>query len=423
MKILLKQSYLAERLIEEKQKEMTSSSYQTKIFGDSGMTAQERQAKLEYELKLHELIDLKKKVAGAKEKTEALLRKKDILRKDDIDSLRRFYFQTGEVPTTFIWHIDFAEVFTEKNGFDIVIGNPPYVNMVEMDARPDIWNRDRIRSLFVTARGGFDLFVPFYECAIRINRPNGYFTLITPNKLLSAEYAQEARKYLIEKATLLNLADVAHCKPFEAAVYPITTLFLNGKETGNVTIYRGVRKGSDIQITMIAEIPSRMIEELPNNIWTPLVQLGYTILTKVMAISKPLSTYCTVKGAATVSEAYEIKEILGNKENAKKGKFLVSGNLDRYLNSWGRYRTQYIKDQYQYPYLPENKSVLSRTRIKQMNSSKIIISGMAKRPKAFLDINGEYAAAKSTVIIYDSQVDLAFLCGLLNSSLLCLFII
>ena len=65
--------------------------------------------------------------------------------------------------STFIWRVDFAEVFRGKGGFDVVLGNPPYINMIQMDKVEGL--RDVMRSRYRTAQGAFDVFVPFYELA------------------------------------------------------------------------------------------------------------------------------------------------------------------------------------------------------------------------------------------------------------------
>ena len=60
---------------------------------------------------------------------------------------------------------------------------------------------------------------------------------------------------------------------------------------------------------------------------------------------------------------------------------------------------------------------LSSERLHQIRSPRIIVSGQALYPKAFLDQTGSSASGIPTVLLYDSQVPLEYLCGLLNSAL------
>jgi hypothetical protein len=122
LKILAKQADLAERLIEAKRAAVT---YQTSMFGDEGLTAKERKARAGFEARAAELSDLRERVAQAKDALERLSRAQKALDRGDTDSLRRKFFHTGQAPT-FMWRVDFAEVFGEKGGFDILIANPPY---------------------------------------------------------------------------------------------------------------------------------------------------------------------------------------------------------------------------------------------------------------------------------------------------------
>ena len=82
--------------------------------------------------------------------------------------------------------------------------------------------RTAIRKAFETARGGFDIFVPFMELGIQILRDHGMLAYITPNKLLSAKYAETLRTYLDSHAQLRSLADLSGVPVFGAAVYPVS---------------------------------------------------------------------------------------------------------------------------------------------------------------------------------------------------------
>ena len=153
---------------------------------------------------------------------------------------------------SFDWQVDFAEVFApelaestlsgkmagivntaggqmeltavpKEGGFDIVLANPPYVNMVEMDSS-DSFYRERLRDLYISASGGFDIFVPFMERGVQLLKKEGTLAYITPNKLLGAEYAKALRKYYFEQTELLSLTDLSSISLFNASVYPCITI-------------------------------------------------------------------------------------------------------------------------------------------------------------------------------------------------------
>ena len=130
LKILAKQADLAEHLMEAKQALM--KTYQTNLFGEGAMNVKERKAKAEREAQVVELRKLKRNVTKVKIELEQLVRGKRVPVRGNLEALRRKYFHTGEYPT-FMWWVDFAEVFQEKKGFDVVIANPPYRDIKGLD--------------------------------------------------------------------------------------------------------------------------------------------------------------------------------------------------------------------------------------------------------------------------------------------------
>ena len=170
LKILAKQADLAERLIAAKTSALTS--YQAQLFGEDTISVKERRAKEEHEGQIKELNDLKIKVANAKSAIERITQQKRILVKGDIDTLRRQYFQTGAYPT-FIWRVDFAEVFIEKGGFDIVIANPPYVRADSGDVHLAFRKKLEESKIYETLYEKWDLMVPFIERGLKLSKSCG----------------------------------------------------------------------------------------------------------------------------------------------------------------------------------------------------------------------------------------------------------
>jgi len=94
-------------------------------------------------------------------------------------------------------------MFGFGGGFDVVIGNPPYVNVEEIDEtiKKNIKN-------FKTAYQKYDLYVLFYEKAIELLKQNGHLNYITSNKFLSQGYGlllrKEFLKYFIHQIINFN---------------------------------------------------------------------------------------------------------------------------------------------------------------------------------------------------------------------------
>jgi hypothetical protein len=93
----------------------------------------------------------------------------------------------------FIWKLEFIDVFEGKKGFDVVIANPPYVNVEEIDE-----GIKKYIHLFQLAYQKYDLYVLFYEKALSLLKDNGVLNFISSNKFLSQGYGLLLRRYLLK---------------------------------------------------------------------------------------------------------------------------------------------------------------------------------------------------------------------------------
>ena len=323
--------------------------------------------------------------------------------------------------SSFLWRVNFAEVFCEKGGFDVVLGNPPYVNMIQMDKVEGL--RDVLRSRYHTARGAFDLFVPFCELAHENAREAGVVSLIVPNKILSAEYAAALRQFLSEKTTLVHFLDASKCRPFEAAVYPVAILFLRRPATrpAMIDVYRATRAGSQIGIQRRARCEPKLLRSFPHGIWSPILENGIALLAAAMSAESRLEDACTIRQAASVDEAYKVLKPLLCEQGDVKGKrhkqFLVSGTIDRYRSLWGARDTFYLKSRFAEPVLRVDHARLSASASVRSSRRKSFFPARRVYPKAFLDESGDFASGIPTVLLYDAKMPLEYLCGLINSRL------
>lgn len=109
----------------------------------------------------------------------------------------------------FPWKIFFSEVFLKNNGFDIIIGNPPYIGVVEISKFT--W-RENLKENF-----GFvdDLYSHFTFLALLICKDNGLVSFITSDTFMTLQTKHNLRKKILENK-LLSLAPTP--KAFSAMV-------------------------------------------------------------------------------------------------------------------------------------------------------------------------------------------------------------
>ena len=137
---------------------------------------------------------------------------------------RRTLARDGEVPW-FHYQAHFADVFA-RGGFDLVVGNPPWLRAEEL--APALRGRLARRYRWWRAGGrGYanraDLALAFLERAFELAAPDGVVAMLVPAKLATAGYGAAARHGLAAGATLVHVADLG-CEPtavFEATAYPL----------------------------------------------------------------------------------------------------------------------------------------------------------------------------------------------------------
>jgi hypothetical protein len=112
----------------------------------------------------------------------------------------------------FNWQNEFPQVF-EKGGFEVVIGNPPYVRqeLLGMDVK-----KTYMSEFPNVGNGTADLYVYFYELGLRLLRDGGMLSYITPNKWFKTKYGKELRKYIVEYS-IIEIVDFFENRIFEDA--------------------------------------------------------------------------------------------------------------------------------------------------------------------------------------------------------------
>lgn len=98
--------------------------------------------------------------------------------------LRKFFGKNFRDRKSFNWEDEFPEVF-KQGGFDVVIGNPPYVGVRELDDVSKKFFEERFR----TAKEQYDLYVLFMEQSLsKLLKQNGFLGFIVPNKFMITKY-------------------------------------------------------------------------------------------------------------------------------------------------------------------------------------------------------------------------------------------
>lgn len=314
-----------------------------------------------------------------------------------------------------LWQLEFARIFYEKGGFDIVIGNPPYVDSEEMiRSMPE--EREFYTKRYTCTRGNWDLFVPFIEKGIDLLAKDRVISYIVPNKLISAPYTVELRKKMAVNH-IVEIRDYSNVNVFKSAsVYPVVFRIITNEARTAVSMDLMEDMTSIKQHNVIEA--EKFYSDINWDKYFNTSQIALKIIEKMQQYPA-LSTIADVKGAATVNEAYLVKEFMyeddGSDETAIK--FINTGGIDKYKSYYGKEFIRYLKGKYMFPVVKQTDlKNMSEKRYAESRSEKIIIGGMNKVLECLWD-NGQYLAGKSTTIVYNNA-HLKYLTACLNSKLM-----
>ena len=175
-----------------------------------------------------ELRDANASHFAAKRFADKRKRKEKILRlRDELATLLKaeLTLKPGDAERMTAWdpfdqnrHADFFDpewMFGFQSGFDIVIGNPPYVRQESIKE-----DKPRFKPHYVTYNGTADLFVYFYERSFQLLNPNGCLSFITSNKWFRAKYGTALREYMVTHTEMRQIIDFGDEAVFDALAYP-----------------------------------------------------------------------------------------------------------------------------------------------------------------------------------------------------------
>jgi len=194
----------------------------------------------------------------------------------------------------FLWHTWFSDVFNRedgKNGFDIVIGNPPYIQLQN--------NGGELAALYENckfetfARTG-DIYCLFYEKGWQVLRPNGHLCFITSNKWMRAGYGEKTRGFFAAKTNPKYLIDFAGVKIFENATVD-TNILIFAKESNehktSCAVTDKLNKESVKELSVFVEQNKTVCDFANSDSWVILSPIEQSIKRKIEAVGTPLKDW------------------------------------------------------------------------------------------------------------------------------------
>lgn len=244
----------------------------------------------------------------------------------------------------FEWRFEFPEVLNNKGefeGFDVVIGNPPYIRQEEIKSQ-----KEYLLNNYKTFSSTADLYIFFVEKGFELLKSTGNFVYIIPNKWMQAGYGKAMRTFLLDKQ-LHSIIDFGDLQVFDnVTTYPC---ILSASKIKTENIFQSTSVSTlkfdngfnDYINTNKKQIDSN---ELNDGSWMISSSIEQKILTKIKLQSVTLSEYIngnSYRGILTgLSEAFLIdtktkEKLINDDSNSERfiKPFLQGRNIKPYASS------------------------------------------------------------------------------------------
>ncbi|MGC6509687.1 MAG: Eco57I restriction-modification methylase domain-containing protein [Myxococcota bacterium] len=298
----------------------------------------------------------------------------------------------------FSWRDTFKAVFL-NGGFDAVIGNPPFLDSTHIKKnQPEL--RPLMGNLYNTAKGNWDLYIPFTELGLSLLKPKGRMGFVTPNKILASDYAAELQAFMLSTHRLLSMHDYSGVTSFSDAQVPVVISIIMATSSCPKDLVRCVRHGvhteSFCSIETLRSFPKGYIA-LP-------LSGDHGRLLQLLKNSIPLSTVAKVSDGASTSEAYIIRDSVQEGLAEHWGeptqlKLINTGTIDPWTLLWGEKQIRYLGFKGFYPVVDATwfQERFPR-RYAQTVRETLVIAGMGARLEAAVAPSG-VLCGKSTVLV------------------------
>lgn len=224
LKILQGKIELAEQLLADLR---DTSQFADNLFGSKAQTKKQKEKKEKFIVKKLQAELLNKATENARQEISNLTKKSEV-KLADVEHIENRHFEES-----FIWKLEFAEIFSENNGFDIVIANPPYVGE---KGHKEIFREIKQGTLGKFYRGKMDIFYFFFHLAINLSGQNSQIAFITTDYYPTAYGALKLRKDFKEHTIVRKLIDFNELKVFESALGQHNMITILTKATDKTAI-------------------------------------------------------------------------------------------------------------------------------------------------------------------------------------------
>lgn len=297
--------------------------------------------------------------------------------------------------------------------FDIVIGNPPYIDSETMVKNGLLKEREYISKNYKFASGNWDIYIAFFERGLGLLKSDGNLIFITPDKWISKNFGLNFRK-----SNLSHFKNITHVgrNVFESAKVDSIITQITNKNIDSIEVGDFSRE----EYETINIVNKNTLSE-PYT-FDVLLSKNLGFINFCDAGKGSVKEFLVCENACATSDCYLLKEWIEEEPknpSEEYFKLVNTGTLDKFFTRWGLKPMTYLKDKYEKPVVSKKNfsKQFQNSYYKKTILPKLIIKGLTKLDVA-LDLSGEVIPGKSTLIFTSTDLDkLKILSGVLNSSL------
>jgi len=175
--------------------------------------------------------------------------------------LEKYFGKNWRDKKPFNWQEEFPDVF-KQGGFDVIIGNPPYV---VLDSDDD--SLPFLRDKYISSEGGkTNLYKAFIERSIKLLGENGHLGFICPSNYLSSADSKSLRKFILNETNIIEIVEYSEeDSVFEGVTQALTTIILKKSKEQNLKSRILTKKHGNIFIDQKEFIKNKTYEFISDN--------------------------------------------------------------------------------------------------------------------------------------------------------------
>jgi len=293
-----------------------------------------------------------------------------------------------------------SKMMFDFEGFDIVIANPPYVSVKNIDTQM----KKRLSNEYYAASGRFNLFGVFIELGINLLNINGVLSYIVPEQIYSNYDYRFIREIIISNMTVKQM-NLFSERVFDAAVDTTILISQKNKLETDIKIIRDLKQN-------LFKLEQRELNNYPFNIFpAKLDKVSKRIIEKILSNSTAiLGDYIEVQQGIIYTGQKKTDIFKNEKVNDNYKKSLDGRDISKYSISWNdKKENKYI----------EYSDKLHRAREERIFTTvpKIVFPRKSRLITCALDYEKYYALNTAYVVLSD-EIELEYIIAILNSKII-----